>query len=266
MRVLITNDDGIGSSGIKALAEIASSLATSVDVWTVAPASQRSGTSHAMTFFSPIRVSVIEHQSYAVEGNPVDCVFLALNEILPARPDLILSGINEGPNLGDDIYYSGTAAAAAEGALQGIPSIAVSLAVDHSIQNRGNPNWSSASRFTTLVARHVLENGITPNCYANLNVPDLPAREVKGLRVCGLGRRRTRPHVLSRRDAHGAPYHWISSEKLGFDNVPGSDGVLLDQGFATLTPVRLSVEDRVEVAHMSSMLTSEREIPHVENL
>lgn len=240
MIVLVTNDDGVHSAGLTVMAQAVTAVAPTADVWIVAPADQQSGCSHAMTLHSPLRVAARSAREFSVTGTSADCVFLAVHHMLPELPGLVLSGINIGANLGDDLHYSGTAGAAAEAALLGIPALAASVVVDFTDPNRGEPAWGTAIGYVEHVIRVLLQHAV-PGTYLNLNIPDEQADQVRGLRVCSLGRRRYIPEVLQREDAHCRPYYWLSARHDGFHDLADCDGLLVEQGFATLTPVDVSL-------------------------
>jgi 5'-nucleotidase len=240
MIILLTNDDGIDSPGLAALAAAVHAAEPAADVWIVAPSQQQSGCSHAITLHSPLRVERRTARVLSVTGTSADCVFLAVHHLLPQPPTITLSGINAGPNLGDDLHYSGTAGAAAEAALLGLPALAVSVAIKFADKERGEPAWDSAANCACQMMSLLLQEPL-PGAYLNLNVPDLPAAEVQGIRACHLGRRRYLPEVLRREDGLGRPYYWLSARHDGFHDVPDSDGPLIEQGFATVTPVGVSL-------------------------
>ena len=257
MIVLITNDDGVQSAGLAALARAATTAVPDAQVWIVAPEGERSGCSHAMTLHSPIRAKVTSPRILSATGTSADCVFLAVHHLLPERPGLVLSGINAGANLGDDLHYSGTAGAAAEATLLGIPALAVSVVVDFTNRDRREPAWETAACYTEQVIRTLLRRPF-PGIYLNLNVPDMPADEVRGLRVCRLSQRRYIPRILSREDAYGRPYYWLTAHHDGFCDTADSDGPLIEQGFATLTPVDINPTAESRLADVREQFVSFR--------
>ena len=169
MKLLVTNDDGILSEGIRALAN---SLSVLGEVWVVAPDRERNAVSHALTLHRPLRITTIAPQHYAINGTPADCVNIGIHFLLPEKPDLVISGINKGANLGNDINYSGTVAAAVEGTLMGVPSFAISLAGEQSF------DFQPAAHFALRVARFILAKGLPPRTGLNVNVPDSGGQEV----------------------------------------------------------------------------------------
>src|SRR4029450_4292995 len=195
MIILISNDDGIHSEGLHALEE---TLRAVGEIYTVAPDREQNAVSHALTLHRPLRIEEIAPRRFAVNGTPTDCVNLALKGYLPVRPQLVVSGINKGANLGDDITYSGTVSAAIEGSLLGIPSIAVSL-VAHGTQYHFGP----AAEFAAILASGVITQGLTPVPLPTVNVPDLARQEIKGYRLTRQGKRRYAETIEARVDPRG---------------------------------------------------------------
>src|SRR4051812_36612882 len=198
--ILITNDDGVLAPGIRAVAD---ALRAFADVVVAAPDRERSAASHSISLDRPLRVDEIEAQTYAIDGTPVDCVYLGLLHLVPRRPTLVVSGINHGYNLGSDVFYSGTVAAAVEGALRGIPAIAVSL------ERHASPDFSVAARFVSELVAETLGRGpvaLPPASVLNVN---LPHGTIDGHRITFLGRRVYRDQVEVRQDLRGRSYYWI---------------------------------------------------------
>lgn len=233
MRILVANDDGFWAHGLWPLAEALSTLG---EVWVVAPEREQSARSHALTMHKPLRATERRPRCFAVSGTPADCVYMGVFHLMPERPDVIVSGVNRGANLGNDVLYSGTVAAAMEGALLGLPAVAVSL-----FYRFGTPHESlhfdAASRVALDVTRGVLENGHEPRTVLNINVPDRPYEELAGVVPARLGERQYEPLVDSRKDPRGRPYYWIGGKHSHFADIPGSDGPLCEQGYATVTPL-----------------------------
>ncbi len=237
MRILLTNDDGIGAPGIQALWQ---ALAKIAEVFVVAPDSERSATSQAITVHHPIRVDehCIEHPQicgWRVSGTPTDCVKLAVEALLSEKPDIVVSGINQGANLGTDVLYSGTVSAAIEGALYGIPSIAVSL---DSWQFR---DFGPAAEFAGKLVQIVENKTIPPNTLLNVNVPALPAEEIKGVAITKLGVRQYENTFERRQDPRGRAYYWMGGNILDGDNDPDSDVVNVKLGKISVTPVHFDL-------------------------
>jgi len=233
MNILIINDDGIESPGIEALAR---AVATLGEIWVVAPRQETLARSHSVTLDQPLRIEQVRDRWFAVSGTPTDCVLVGVFELLSSRPSLVLSGINRGANLADDVHYSGTVAAAMEACLLGIPALAVSLVFDWS-DTTVQTHWDTAAILGQRVAQDLLGNGIADLTFLNLNIPNVPLEQVRGLRVCRLGQRRYEPKVEMRTDLLGRRYYWIGAEHQGFHAVDDSDGPWLELGYATLTPL-----------------------------
>lgn len=232
MLLLLSNDDGIDAPGLHALE---AALAPVGDVVVVAPATEQSAKSHALTMHEPLRVDARGNRRFAVSGTPADSVYLGVHRLCGGRPDVVVSGINRGTNLGDDVHYSGTVAAAREGALQGIPAVAVSLQVDGK-QPGGPRHWGTAGEAVRRIVEEVLRNGLPPGCFLNLNVPDVA--RLPGVRAVSLGRRLYEPLVQENRDPRGRAYYWIGGGHLAFCDEPGTDGHAFSRGFATVTPLQ----------------------------
>lgn len=233
--ILISNDDGVDAEGIKSLASALGDLA---EVWVVAPDGERSATSQSLSLHTPLRVTELGHQRYSVDGTPADCVYLALNQLLPRRPDLVVTGINHGANLGTDVLYSGTVGAAMEGALVGIPAVAVSLCLSDDHRDRGNatPGFESAAAFIATLITRLLEAPLEPGVLLNVNCPATGDR-FRGTRVCPLGYTNWSGSVESRTDPRGRPYYWIGGERSGTENGENSDAAAVAQGYIAITPI-----------------------------
>lgn len=231
-RILVTNDDGIHSPGIIALAE---ALETLGEVMVVAPAHEMSAASHSLTLTRPLRIDEIDSRHYSVDGTPTDCVTLAMNQILKDHPpDLVVSGINKGGNLGDDVTYSGTVAGALEASIYGLPGIAVSLV------QRTNFDFRHAAQFAAELARRVLGDGLPRGTLLNVNVPP---GEIRGVRVTRQGNKIIRPNVIEGTDPRQRKYYWIGEESLIWNEEAGTDYEALRQGFLSITPLRTDLTD-----------------------
>lgn len=231
--ILVSNDDGIHSAGLTALAD---AMAKVGEVVVVAPDREQSACSHALTLHRPLRIDEIAAGRWTVDGTPTDCVNLGVNGILPIRPELLVSGINKGANLGDDVTYSGTVSAAMEGTLLGIPSIAVSLI------GRGSFEFGTAARFAGHLARWVLEHGLPPDTLLNVNVPQPPGgAALRGVRLTRMGRRRYGDAVVEKTDPRGRKYYWIGGEELDFVKEEGTDFHAVDDGYISVTPIHLDL-------------------------
>lgn len=234
--ILVTNDDGVRSEGIHALAE---ALAPLGDVTVVAPQLEASAIGHALTLRRPLRLERLGEGIYSVDGTPTDCVNIAITKVLPGRPDLVVSGINKGYNIGDDVTYSGTVAGALEGALLGIPSIAVSLE-----RTREVPQFQHAAAAAATVAAAVLQRGLPPRTLLNLNVP---RGKPKGLRITVQGRRNHITSVAESVDPRGQPYYWIEEGQSDWEPHDRSDYQAVRDGYISLTPLQ------PDLTHYSAM-------------
>lgn len=244
MTILLTNDDGLHAPG---LAEMGRALESRRPIQCVAPLQEQSGMSHALTMNRPLRVVGSGDGRWAVDGTPVDCVYVALHKLLPEMPTMVISGINLGANLGDDIFYSGTVGAAREAALSGLPSLAVSLDLSDS---SAKPHFRTAGAFALAVISAMEASSLPPGVFLNLNVPNRPIKNVNGLVVCPLGRRHYDPIVEERRDPRGKPYYWIGGDPVGELMAEGTDGSWMAKGYATLTPLGL---DSTAQEHLSTL-------------
>jgi len=232
MRVLLTNDDGIHAPGLKALYE---ELKRDFQVHIVAPDSERSAVGHAITLTSPLRVQeVFKNGSffgYGVKGTPADCVKIAVQELLEAAPDVILSGINLGANVGVNVLYSGTVSAATEGAFLGIPSAAISLDI------RTNPDFRFAARFGIEIIRFIREHGLRERTALNVNIPAVPPEKLEGVSFTRQGVARFREKFERRIDPRGNVYYWLSGETPLEEGNPDADARALKQNWITITPI-----------------------------
>ncbi len=231
MKILICNDDGYQAPGIQALAE---ALSTVADILVVAPEHNRSGTSNALTLDRALRLKQAENGFYYVDGTPTDCVHVALTVLMDTPPDLVVSGINQGQNMGDDTLYSGTVAAATEAYLFGVPAIAFSQV------DKGWHNLESAAHF----ARDIVIRGfsaVDSPYLMNVNIPNLPIAEIKGLRLARLGKRHMSEPVIQDLDAEGKPLYWIGPPGAAKDAGEGTDFFVTAQGYASLTPLQIDL-------------------------
>ena len=233
--ILISNDDGVYSKGLRTLAKRLKRIG---HVVIVAPDQERSAASHALTLHRPLRVKKMARDFYAVDGTPTDCINLAINEILKQWPDLIISGINRGGNLGDDVHYSGTVSAAMEGGLMGLPSIAVSVVA------RERCYFDPAAQFIVKLARKVLKEGLPRGVILNVNAPNLPAPDIKGYEFTSLGKRNYDKIIIEKIDPRGNKYYWIGGEEVGFDDLPNTDCKAVAEGNISITPLRVNITDQ----------------------
>jgi 5'-nucleotidase len=232
MHILITNDDGYSARGIKILTQ---ELAQVAQVSVVAPERNKSGASNSLTLMRPLRVKCLEEGSYYVDGTPTDCVHLALSGLLESQPDMVVSGINAGPNLGDDVLYSGTVAAAMEGRYLGLPAIAVSLA--------GNPatHFETAAEITRRVIERLVNNPLPDDTLLNINVPDVPVNEIVAIRATRLGFRHKSEPMIQQADPYGRPLYWVGPPGQAQDAGEGTDFHALEQCIATVTPMQIDL-------------------------
>ncbi len=232
-RILVTNDDGYRSEGLRALVEAMTPLA---EVWVVAPSVEQSAVSHALTLSRPLRVEEIGERSYAVDGTPTDCVTLALGSILRATPpDLVVSGINLGPNMGVDVHYSGTVSAAIEAVILGVPALAISQQLDGKA-----PTFDGAREPSRQLASWVLERGIPPGTLLNINVPLGTSGSIE---LTSLGTRRYSEYVVATHDPRGRPIFWVGNGEPIWDAVPGTDFYAVGHGRISVTPLQLDLTD-----------------------
>lgn len=251
MRILITNDDGVNAQGLEILKAIA--LGISPDVWTVAPETNQSGTSHSMTLHTPLRLRTLDERTHAVAGTPTDCVIMAVRHILKHHPpDLVLSGINHGSNLAEDVTYSGTVAAAMEGALLGVRSIALSLMTGFEDGER-RALWDTPLAHAPQLIRTIIAQKWNPNTLINVNFPDATPEEVKGVAVTTQGvRDQALLNIDSRIDPWGTPYFWFGFQRRKSTLVPGTDLAAIAENKISVTPLSLDFTDRAAAETLAS--------------
>lgn len=248
LRILISNDDGINAPGIKVLERIARTL--SKDVWVVAPETEQSAAGHSLTIRRPLRVRKVSARRFAVDGTPTDAVLLGVNHVLKGKkkPDLVLSGINRGANLGEDVTYSGTVAAAMEGTILGIPSIALSQCMEH-----GHPvKWGTAEHWAGKVIRQALARGWSRNVLLNLNFPDVVAASVTGVELTRQGKRKIGDEIVERKDPRGESYVWIGAQRAEERSVAGTDIEAVYRGAITVTPLCFDLTHRDDMTALES--------------
>lgn len=230
-RILATNDDGIHAPELAVLADALDAVG---EVWVYAPDRQQSAVGHGVSLHRPLRVTPFRGRDrwFMVDGTPTDCVMLAVRSLLGGRPDLVVSGINPGANLGDDVTYSGTVAGAFEGMLLGLPAFAISMA---SYTPR---HFESAGRFAVRLARHILDNGLPKHTTLNVNVPDVPYDELNGVAVTRMGRRDYKDEIIERVDPRGGAYYWIGGAEPSHVSEPGTDFEAIEKGMISVTPLQ----------------------------
>jgi 5'-nucleotidase len=254
MRILCTNDDGIHAPGLKIVEEIARAL--SDDVWIVAPELDQSGVSHSLSLNDPLRLREVSPCHFAVRGTPTDCVIMGARHILgETKPDIVLSGVNKGRNVAEDVVYSGTIAGALEGTILGLPSFALSQ--EFSVETRERPPWDTALQFGPPIVRKVIQAGIPKNTVINVNFPACAPEQVKGIRVTRQGKRNLGfLKIDERRDGRGNPYFWIGFERAAMMDPPaeGTDLAALAARYVSVTPLRLDRTDEGFSEELSDVL------------
>jgi len=233
MDILISNDDGYLAPGITVLAEYIYSISPHATI--VAPERNRSASSSSLTLENPLRLTQVTEQVYYVDGTPTDCVHLAITGLLEKEPDMVVSGINCGANLGDDVIYSGTVAAAIEGRFLGFPAIAVSLA---SFEGK---HYESAARVTCEVIQQLMEHPMPTDSILNINVPDIPLSEIKGLKTTRLGSRHKAEPVIKDSDPRGNAIYWLGPPGDEQDAGPGTDFHAINNGYVSITPIHVDL-------------------------
>lgn len=252
MRILITNDDGIHSPGLDALERIARTL--SDDVWVVAPETDQSGVAHSLTLGDPLRLRSLDDRHFAVKGTPTDCVIMGLHKVLPGRPDLVLSGINRGQNLAEDVTYSGTVAGAMEGAILGIRSIAVSQSYDWDV--KAEPNFAVAETHAPDLFRKLVEFDLPPYSLLNVNFPACAPKAVKGVKVTVQGHYEQSGLLLDERhDGRGYPYYWLRFRERGKSVFDNSDLQAIADGYVSVSPLRIDLTAHDLVTNLTDALT-----------
>ncbi|WP_421724097.1 5'/3'-nucleotidase SurE [Bauldia sp.] len=239
MRILVTNDDGIYAPGLEVLERIAAEL--SDDVWVVAPETDQSGLSHSLSLNDPLRLRQVSEQKYALRGTPTDCVIMGVRRLLGGSPpDLVLSGVNSGQNIADDVTYSGTVAGAMEGTLLGARSIALSQAYTFEDGVRNTP-WETSEAHAPDIIRRLVEFGFPAAVLYNINFPNRTPELVTGLMITAQGRLTHGLHIDERTDGRGNPYYWLAYRRASPDIKPGTDLEALKEGAISVTPLRLDM-------------------------
>jgi 5'-nucleotidase len=233
VKILITNDDGIHAPGINCLAD---ALAAIGEVAIVAPDRERSASAHALTLHHPLRAEKLSPGRYAVDGTPTDCVNLGIHSLIDFHPDLVVSGINRGANIGDDVTYSGTVAAALEATLMGIPAFAISL-----VCKEDDADYGGAAGFAARLALQIRNNGLPQDTFLNVNVPNVAAELLKPALITIQGKRRYEGTIVDSVDPRGRSYYWIGTADLDFHDIDGSDFAALRRGHISVTPLHLDM-------------------------
>jgi 5'-nucleotidase len=242
MRILLTNDDGIHAPGLAVLERIAAKL--SDDVWVVAPETEQSGASHSLTLHNPLRLRAVGGRRFAVLGTPTDCVAMGVLEVLKdKRPDLVLSGVNRGANIADDVTYSGTIAGAMEGTVLGIPSVALSQSYTSGPDS--HTPWETAEQHAPGLLQRLVASGWPADVLLNINFPDLPPDQVKGTEATIMGRRdQSQIYIDARVDARQVPYYWLGFKRRAGKPGDGTDLKAIERGCISVTPLHLDLTHR----------------------
>ena len=235
MKFLVSNDDGVNAKGIKILAEMLKELG---DVVVFAPNRDRSGASNSLTLDRPIRVEKVTDDVFSVYGTPTDCVHLAVTGVLDDEPDMVVSGINNAANLGDDVLYSGTVAAAIEGRYLGLPAIAVSIVLDSVKENRRKRDFYTVTHFLKKIVQHVIMHPLPQDTILNVNVPNLPIDEIKGTKITRLGYRHKAENAIPIRDPRGFKMYWIGPAGPEADAGEGTDFHAVKNGYVSISPIQ----------------------------
>lgn len=235
-RILLSNDDGIGAQGLIVLEKIARALTD--DIWVVAPAAERSGAGHSLTLHHPLRPVKLADRRYTVDGTPTDCVLVAINHLMQDHPpDLVLSGVNMGVNLGEDVHYSGTVAAAMEGTLLGFRAIAFS----QDFEDADAIHWDTALHFGPDIVRSVCAAGWRKQVLINVNFPDIGPDTVKGIQVVRQGKHKIGDDLVHRHDPRGKPYIWIAARRLADASAEATDLNAVRDGWISVTPLNIDL-------------------------
>lgn len=245
MRILISNDDSVFATGLKVLFE---HLSQEHDCVVVAPDRNCSGASNALSLMHPLRISKMDNGFFKVNGTPSDCVHLAVNRFLEEDPQLVVSGINHGPNLGDDVIYSGTVAAATEGRYMGLPAIAVSLA------NKAGQHFETAAKVVLDIVNRLSEHPIAADQILNINVPDIPYEQLKGIQVTRQGRRHRSEGMVKSEDAFGREIYWYGAVGQEQDAGEGTDFFAISNGYCSVTPLSVDMTAYQSIQNMKDWI------------
>ncbi|GGA74867.1 5'-nucleotidase SurE [Neiella marina] len=235
MQILVSNDDGVQAPGIEALERALANLPGVTEVMVVAPDRNCSGASNSLTLENPLRTQTLANGYISVKGTPTDCVHLAINELLPQLPSLVVSGINAGANLGDDVIYSGTVAAATEGRFLGLPAIAVSQCA------REPKHFATAAKVAAQVVAQLMKSPLESDQIINVNVPDLPFEQLKGFKVTRLGSRHRAEHMIRTTDPAGREIFWLGPPGEKADAGEGTDFHAIENGYVSITPIKVDL-------------------------
>lgn len=248
MKILLSNDDGYRAEGIRVLKEALEPLAA---ITIVAPDRNRSGASNSLTLDVPLRLYQAEPNVYYVVGTPTDCVHLAISGLFDFEHDMVISGINDGPNLGDDVLYSGTVAAAVEGRFLGLPTLALSLCAT---ETRAEAHFGTGARVARLLIERLLERPLERTLILNVNVPNVPFEQLRGFKATRLGYRHRSEHVIRSEDPRGRPVYWVGPAGAQADAGPGTDFHAVADGYVSVTPLQIDFTRHAAVPVLASWL------------
>jgi 5'-nucleotidase len=252
MRILISNDDGVYSWGLRVLHNHLKKLGTT---WVVAPLEEKSTTGHSLTIHKPLRVNRLENGFYGVSGSPADCVYIGLREVIKGMPDVVISGINRGGNLGQDVYYSGTVSAAREACILGLPAISVSVDIDFRKKKEEKEiHFETAAKAIVQLLKTVSLKTIPKHTLLNVNVPDVAPNKVKGFSAVRQGFRFYSGTVIKRVDHRGRTYFWIGGQYKGYHSQQGTDCDAVARKYISVTPIRLDCTDHAFLTELEQAL------------
>lgn len=243
IRILLSNDDGVYAPGLTMLQNVLRELGP---IHVVAPDRNRSGASNSLTLSAPLRIKTLDNGQVSVEGTPTDCVHLAITGLLEDMPDMVVSGINAGANLGDDVWYSGTVAAAMEGRFLGLPAIAISLCGER------HEYYHTAGIIARRLTRHLLQYPLPPKTILNVNVPDVPYEELQGYQITRLGTRHRAEPTIRQVDPRGHPIYWVGPAGAEQDAGKGTDFHAVANGYVSITPLRMDLTDHEALDRLGS--------------
>jgi 5'-nucleotidase len=253
VRILISNDDGYRAPGIIALREALKGLG---ELTVVAPDRNRSGASNSLTLEVPLRVNQAEPDVYFVQGTPTDCVHLAISGLFPFEPDMVVSGINDGSNLGDDVLYSGTVAAATEGRFLGKTAVAISLHTD-GLRGDAQRHFETGAHFARVIVERLQKAPLGRATILNVNVPNIPLTQVKGIKVTRLGNRHRSEAVIRAEDPRGRPVYWVGPAGASQDAGPGTDFHAVVEGYVSVTPLTVDLTNHAALDNVRAWLGSQ---------
>lgn len=246
MQILLSNDDGVHAFGLSILAETLSSFAT---IHVMAPDRDRSGASNSLTLDLPLRIQTLPNGFHSVNGTPTDCVHIAITGFLSETLDMVVSGINAGANLGDDVLYSGTVAAAMEGRFLGYPAIAISLV---NLNKQACRNFDTAAQIVRLIIERIKKDPLPKETILNINVPDLPLKQIKGIKVTRLGHRHLAEKVIPGKDPRGRTIYWVGPAGPEQDAGPGTDFHAINEGYVSITPINIDLTDYKSIENIAT--------------